>query len=50
MLFGTVLSIISYVVCLLIIPESPSWLLINGRTQEAIAVFNYIGRFNGVKE
>ena len=50
MLFMTGLSTISFIVCIFVLTESPIWLLINDRKQEAIAVLNYIGRVNGVSE
>ena len=31
---------------ILLAPESPRWLLINNKREEAISVLNYIGRFN----
>ena len=40
------LSYFSFVLTFLC-PESPRWLLVNGRTKEAIEVLNYIARWNG---
>lgn len=40
MLICVILSTVSWLGCVLLLPESPSWLLINGKTQEAIRVFN----------
>ena len=40
------LSYISFVLTFLC-PESPRWLLVNGRTKEAIEVLNYIALWNG---
>ena len=48
MLVCVIMSILSWICCLFLLPESPGWLLAQGRTQEAIAVFNLIGRVNGV--
>ena len=45
----TVLGTLGFVLDALILPESPIWLLNQGRTKDAIQVLNYIGRFNGVK-
>ena len=50
MLFMTVLSTIAFIITSTLLPESPEWLLLNGRTKEAIAAFNLIGRVNGVKK
>ena len=40
------LSYVSFVLTFLC-PESPRWLLVNGRTKEAIEVLNYIALWNG---
>ena len=45
----TVLNTVSLVFAYLFIPESPSWLLAQGRVAEAINSFNAIGKINGVK-
>ena len=50
MLVMTIISTISFLVMVFVLPESPVWFLIKGRTPEAIAVFNYIGRINGVSK
>lgn len=47
MLFMTMLSTVSFLVCLFVLPESPSWLLSQGRSHAAIDVLNYIGTWNG---
>ena len=44
----TLLSTFSYLVIVVFVPESPIWLLNNGRTGDAIAALNSIGKFNGV--
>jgi len=46
-MFG--LAIIGFLGALFVLVESPKWLLINGRREEAIANLNYIGRINGNK-
>lgn len=38
---------IAVVLYLLLIPESPSWLLYNGEREKAVQNLNYIARFNG---
>lgn len=43
----TLLGTISYTVIMLTVPESPRWLLLNGKKQEAINAFNKICRING---
>ena len=45
----TVLSTLSYLVICFTLPESPIWLLNQGRNQDAIDALNSIGRMNGVK-
>lgn len=40
------LSIIGYTFISLMVPESPKWLLINGRREEAIEALNWIARVN----
>ena len=48
--FGTVaVSALAYTVVLIVSLESPKWLLMRGRTDEAIKVLNYIAWFNGVE-
>ena len=42
------LSTLSFLVVAFVLPESPIWLLHQGRVTEAIQTFNYIGRVNGV--
>ena len=41
------MSATAYLVLLCFCTESPKWLLMQGRTQEAIAALNYIAWFNG---
>ena len=48
MLVSVIMSVISLLICAILLPESPIWLLQNGREQEAIAAFNFIGKINGV--
>ena len=48
MLFMTMLSTVSFLVCVFLLPESPIWLITMGRTKEAIDVLNKIGKWNGV--
>jgi len=44
----TLLSTLSYLVIVFFLPESPIWLLNTGKTSDAIAALNKIGKFNGV--
>jgi len=46
----TLLSTLSYLTIVFILPESPIWLLNKGRTADAIAALNKIGRYNGVEK
>ena len=47
---GTVaVSTLAYFCVLAMSLESPKWLLLQGRTEEAIVVLNYIAWFNGVE-
>ena len=48
MIFMTILSTVSFLVCAFLLPESPIWLINNGRTKDAIEVLNKIGKWNGV--
>jgi len=51
LIFGlTLLSTISLIIIVFILPESPIWLLNKGRTGDAIDALNKIGRINGVKK
>ena len=49
MLTSVLMTLVAFIGCFFL-PESPNWLLANGRVQEAIDAFNYIGRVNGVKK
>jgi hypothetical protein len=42
------LGVTAFLFILLVMPESPKWLLINGRANEAREQFKTIARFNGV--
>jgi hypothetical protein len=42
-----VLAIVGLLGVIFVLVESPKWLLINGRREEAITNLNYIGRING---
>ena len=44
----TILAAISLIFAAICMPESPSWLLSQGRVEEAIDSFNVIAKFNGV--
>lgn len=45
-LFLAVLATICQITLLLVVPESPKWLLIKGKRNEAIAALNRIAVFN----
>ena len=45
-----IIQIISFLLFVFLVKESPVWLLLNDRKEEAIDIYNYIGRFNGVAE
>lgn len=47
-LFMTSIGTLSFLIVLLLVPESPKWLLINGRKQEAVEALNKIAKINGV--
>ena len=42
----TLIGTFSYIVVILVVPEAPRWLLINGKQAEAIDSFNYIASLN----
>jgi hypothetical protein len=44
----TSIGTLSFLIVLLLVPESPKWLLINGRKQEAVEALNKIAKINGV--
>jgi len=44
------LGVLSYIVLMLCVPDSPKWLLLNGRKKEAIAAFNYMAIVNRCPE
>jgi hypothetical protein len=46
--FTTAIGFLSLTLAFLL-PESPRWLLMQGRTEEAIKSLNYIAKFNGSK-
>ena len=50
MLFMTGLSTVAFLFMAFALPESPIWLINNGQTKEAVDVFNYIGKWNGVSK
>ena len=46
LLFMSVMATISLVLCVLVLPESPAWLISASRKKEAIKSFNIIAWFN----
>lgn len=42
-----IISTVFVLLYFLVIPESPRWLLINGKLKEGIDALNYIAKFNG---
>ena len=42
----TIWGTFAYFICILVFPESPTWLLSKGRDADAIKAFNFIARFN----
>ena len=46
----TILGVVSFILITFLCPESPKWLLLQGRTDEAIKSLNYIAWFNRSKE
>lgn len=44
----TIIAAFALIFAVFFIPESPSWLLAQGRNNEAIDSFNAIAKFNGV--
>ena len=48
MFFMTLLSTAAFLVLAFVLPESPIWLINQGRTKEAVDTLNYIGKWNGV--
>lgn len=43
----TLVGTIAYILSMLLLPESPKWLIYRGREAEAIDVLNYIAKVNG---
>ena len=50
MFFMTMLSTASFLFLAFVLPESPIWLINQGKTKEAVDVLNYIGKWNGVSK
>lgn len=46
----TVLGALSMLFMMVLAPESPKWLILQGRKKEAISAFNNIAKLNGSKE
>lgn len=44
------ISLINFFVIFFVLPESPKYLLIKGKPNEALESFEYISKFNGMKE
>jgi hypothetical protein len=45
----TLLSLLAFVCAITVLPESPIWLLLHGRREDAIKAFNWIAKVNGSK-
>ena len=48
-LFMTLLSLLAFFCAITVLPESPIWLLLQGRREDAIKAFNWIAKINGSK-
>lgn len=48
-LTSSILGVVAKIFILFIAPESPRWLLMQDKREEAIASFNQIAKINGVK-